>query len=219
MVFDLGEFVNNLSNWFLNDSIFSSILLNPIGATVIIMLIIVLILFINYKTIIKDNNAKAAKSTVYMFITVLVMTFLHYKALNNHVMKQYDEKSGADMIKKIEQKEGGIVPFQDEKDGVIDIVPMNVHSPSAQQGQANAVYDHEYVTSRHIPATNEGYTTHNDLGGQQNDLADVDFTYGNFNPLQQNASNMSGTSNNYNTSPNDTQVSNISNTGVTNVSA
>jgi len=111
MTFDLGETINNFSNYLINESMFSRLLRNPIGSTFLILIIIIIILMLNYKDEIYDDQIKAIRVSIYLFVFILCYLFLHYKSLANLFEYANENKVEKQIVEEIANTEEEIKPF------------------------------------------------------------------------------------------------------------
>ena len=95
MPFDIGKFINDISDYVIEESIFSSLIKSPIGTAMILSVCILILLFFAYGSIF-DTNTEIFKTFLYLTAISTGVLFIHYSAVkysfeNTDVYKKQKE--------------------------------------------------------------------------------------------------------------------------------
>lgn len=116
MEYDLGESINNFTNWIINDTFLSYIFKNPFASSILLVIVIFIILSINYDNLFK-KGPRLFKSAIYLTIAITAFLFIHYTAVKNKISMIHGGSEEKQLMENINKMQG--------VDGEINITSLN----------------------------------------------------------------------------------------------
>ena len=155
MEYDLGESINNFTNWIINDTFLSYIFKNPFASSILLVIVIFIILSINYDNLFK-KGPRLFKSAIYLTIAITAFLFIHYTAVKNKINMIHggmEEKQLIDNINKMgsvdnEINIAALDTIENEATNAADIVETNKTNNVVKDG----VKEEDFNINNFIPS-------------------------------------------------------------------
>ena len=108
---DIGDSVNNFTDYILDNTIFSRLLSNALGVSIMIMICIIVIVMLNFNEEISDHRVETARTAIYIFISVFVCVLVYYQAVKRKTNNMIQDVTDTENLRNIEKIRNNTVPI------------------------------------------------------------------------------------------------------------
>lgn len=123
---DIGDSINSFTDYVLDNTIFSRLLSNAFGVSVMIMICIIVIVMLNFNEEITEHRTKSVRTAIYIFISVFICTLVYYHAVKrktNNLVQDIQDNENLRNIEKIRNNTVPINPFTASATSVTSTAP------------------------------------------------------------------------------------------------
>ena len=145
MEYDLGESINNFTNWIINDTFLAYIFKNPFASSILLVIVIFIILSINYDNLFK-KGPRLFKSAIYLTIAITAFLFIHYAAVKNKINMVHGGLEEKQLIDNINNLQG--------VESEINITALNTIENDAVDTAKSVAGEEEFNINNFIPSYN-----------------------------------------------------------------